>query len=311
MPLSAQFTIRDRPKATELLAPELKDVPIVPTPSYKSEYITDAGLKDIKRKKRKERNYIELTTRMGLSQTQFENWSSGGDNTLNVRAQIDFKHAFKVNKFSTETNINTRYGLNYIEKKKFKNEDEFKINLATRWQMHKNWSYSANGTLRSQFMDGYKNKDDKIKRSTFMAPGYLDLSVGITYKKKPLTVLVSPVGGSARFVLDKEMSDLGWHGVEKGKRTKWQAGPSMKINFDDNYWKNVLRIRSEMYSFTNIKTNPNFRWETTIDIKATKFLSTTIYGQLRYDELSKAEKPKSMQYRYSISVNLSYTFKNK
>lgn len=314
LPALAQFTIRDVPEL-EILPPVPKKEEISVRPGYKFEYVNEAMRRDMKRKRRKERNYLELTARFQFEQASFENWAGGGDNYLNAIMWVDFKHRWRVNKFQFETTVNTKYGLNYVKKEKFKNNDEFKINLKTSWNIHKNWSYSANGNLRSQFATGYKNRAEQKKKnrqSDFMSPGYLDLSAGITYRNGPFTILGSPIAGNARFVLDKEMSDKGWHGVEKGKRVKWQAGPSIKVNFDKWFFKNVVRVRSEIYSFSNMHMNPNFRWETTINIKATKFLETTLYGQMFYDELAnKAEKPKSMQYKTSISFGLSYTIKNK
>lgn len=314
LPVCAQFTIRDV-RELEILPPVKKDEAVTIMPEYKFEYVNEAMRRDIRRKKRKERNYLEFTARFQLDQVAFGNWAGGGDNNLNTTMWVDFKHRFKLDRFQFETTVNAKYGLNYVEQEKFKNNDEFKINLKTSWSIHKNWSYSANGNLRSQFTTGYKNRDEQRKnnrQSDFMSPGYLNLSAGITFKKGPLTILGSPISGSARFVLDKEMSDKGWHGVDKGKRVKWQAGPSIKVNFDKWFFKNVVRVRSEVYSFSNMHMNPNFRWETTINVKATKFLETTLYAQMFYDELAnKAEKPKSMQYKSSISFGLSYTIKSK
>ena len=52
---------------------------------------------------------------------------------------------------------------------------------------------------------------------------------------------------------------------------------------------------------------PTLRWENTIDIKATKHISTQIYFQLYYN---KAEYLK-LQVSSMLSVGLTYTFKNK
>ena len=49
------------------------------------------------------------------------------------------------------------------------------------------------------------------------------------------------------------------------------------------------------------------RWENTIDIKATKYLSTTLSFQLYYNRAQNV----SVQTRTLLSVGLSYTFKNK
>lgn len=310
IPMSAQFTIKDTP---ELEIPEFEDIEeaVIVKPEYKFDYINEAQRREMRKKRRRDRNYLELYLNMSFTQTSFGNWYQDTENNLNTSAKIEFVHRFNITKFSLETKFNARYGLNYVEKKKFKNIDDFTFSLAPNWKIHKHWSYSAYGELKSQFFPGYKNREDEIKRNDFMSPGSLKLSAGITYQAGPLKILFSPISGDARFVLNKEMSDKGWHGVEKGKRAKWAAGPSVKLEFDKKFFKDVVRVWSKIYSFSDMHSNPNFDWETNIYVKATKFLETTINYRMYYDELSKADKPKSMQYRSIITFGLSHRIKNK
>lgn len=152
---------------------------------------------------------------------------------------------------------------------------------------------------------------DKTKVSAFMAPGFFDVAVGFTYKKAPFNIVLSPVGGSAVFVLDDDLTEKGMNGVPKGCRSRWQVGPSAKICFDKTFAKNVVRVRSEAYSFTNIRTTPTVRWETTVEIRAAKYLVTTLYSNLNYDKDAKTVNPDQIQYKYSIGVGMAYIFKNK
>ena len=51
--------------------------------------------------------------------------------------------------------------------------------------MAKNWTYGSILQFRSQFVNGYKSRSEQEKKhlkSKFMTPGYLDISLGITYK---------------------------------------------------------------------------------------------------------------------------------
>ena len=49
------------------------------------------------------------------------------------------------------------------------------------------------------------------------------------------------------------------------------------------------------------------RWENTIDIKATRYLTTSLSFQLYYDR----SQNYAVQTKTLLSVGLSYTFKNK
>lgn len=305
---NAQFTIPEkRPKPKINTADTAKRLPL----ELKTEFVTPAQKRAERLALRKERNTFEINASLTLQQTQFENWVSGGDNTFSGSAKFYFRHQHKRKRLGFDSKFDALYGLNYIEKKMFKNQDKFQYNFLTTWDIHSNWSYSAELELRSQFTAGRKSRTDKTKTSTFMAPGYLKLAVGFTFDKAPFKMTVSPVGGNATFMLDDSLSLKGLNGVPKGAKSKWQVGPSIRINYDQYFFKKVVRIRSEVYSFTNIRTAPTVRWETKCEIQATKFLATTLYSLMQYDKTANTPKPDHVQYQYSIGVGLSYTFKNK
>ncbi len=307
--VSAQFSLwKVRPSSLESKA--FSDS-IKRNTGYSNEFFSMSRWKAERRALRKERNTIEFNARLQVSQTQFENWAAGGENTFSGRTTVDFSHTYKREKLSISYAFNARYGINVISGKSFKNEDEFKINMSTGWQMHKSWSYAASANLRSQFSSGYASRTDKTLKSSFMAPGFLDISVGFTYNKSPWNINLSPVGGSAVFVLDDRLLDKGMNGVPKGQHSKWQVGPSVRVKFDKEFFKQIFRFRSDLYSFTNIRTPPTMRWESTLDIRATKFLTTTVYALVYYDKYADTPKPQAMQYNYSFSIGLAYTFKNK
>ncbi|MBQ1952572.1 MAG: DUF3078 domain-containing protein, partial [Alistipes sp.] len=132
------------------------------------------------------------------------------------------------------------------------------------------------------------------------------------------------------------------YGIEDpDKNSKYEGGSSIQIDFDRTFGKTeYLRYRTTLFSFWgwitnmgldnkvkrwddyhaaldkwdgNIKTKPRLpihptvRWENTVDIKATKFLTTSLSFQLYYNRAQNA----SIQTKTLLSVGLSYTFKNK
>ena len=135
------------------------------------------------------------------------------------------------------------------------------------------------------------------------------------------------------------------YGIEDPDRTsKYEGGSSVQIDFDRTFGKTgYLRYRTMLYGFygwisdigqrnkisdyskyleafekwnagdKNIKDKPRLpihptvRWENTLDIKATKYLSTTLSFQLYYNRAQNVD----VQTRTLLSVGLTYTFKNK
>ncbi len=304
----AQFTIpTTEPEKMQVIIP----VDSLRSATFNNEYFSRARWQAERRALRKERNTVELNANLAATQTQFVNWQGGGENTFSARSTVYFFHRYKRNVFNFEYRIDARYGMNYIDDKLFKNEDEFKINAISSWKMQRNWSYAASTNLRSQFSVGRKSRTDDTKVSNFMAPGFFDIAVGFNYKKdkSPWNITLSPIGGNITTVLDDDLRKRGINGVPKGDKTKGQLGPSVRIFFDREFGKTkALRYRANLYSFSNIKTAPTVLFENTVDIKATKYLTTTLYGRLYYDKYSGTTEP---QYNYSVSVGLSYRFKNK
>jgi hypothetical protein len=276
-----------------------------------------------------------------------KSWQAAGDNTVTVLANLNFLHTYKKGRFTLTNTASAKFGYNNMKTQLesgdsrgvwFKNVDEVALSTAPQWAMVKNWTYGANVKFRTQFAPGYTNRGDKqngISRvSNFMTPGYLDASLGFTYvlpsEKFPLKVNLAPAAMSATYRHDQFTSKD--YGVPEGYTSKYEGGLSIQLDFDKTWGKNGwLRYRTTAYSFYGWITDlssmkkfkpveledgtmteyehvvPTIRWENTIDIKATKYISTQIYFQLYYN---KAEYNK-LQVSSMLSVGLTYTFKNK
>ena len=104
---------------------------------------------------------------------------------------------------------------------------------------------------------------------------------------------------------------------------RYEGGSSVQIDFDRTFGKTgVFRYRTTFYGFygwineitqqtdKSMKYEhllPTVRWEHTIDIKATKYLSTQFYFQMYYNKA----QVNALQTQIILGVGLSYTFKNK
>ena len=235
----------------------------------------------------------------------------------------------------------------------FKNQDEFVISVAPSFKMSDNWSYGSILNFRSQFVNGYKSRTEQKEehlKSKFMTPGYLDISLGITYKspkaKFPIVVNISPIALNATFAeneLIRKTNGFNYGIEDPDKTSKYEGGSSIQIDFDRTFGrKGIFRYRTTLFSFMGWMSNlnmknrytsvsayekalqawndaqgvgdkpmlqihPTVRWENTIDIKATKYLTTTFNFQLYYNRAQNYD----IQTQLLLSVGLTYTFKNK
>ena len=303
-------------------------------------YVSEAAERAERLAIRKERNTVDFTANLHGSLTAFsESWQAAGDNTITILANLNFLHTYKKGRFTLTNTASAKFGYNNMKmelegKQKgvwFKNVDEIALSTSPPWALVKDWSYGANVKFRTQFAPGYGARGDKQlgnqRVSNFMTPGYLDASLGFTYilpsEKFPLKVNLAPIAMSATYRDDIRTSNN--YGVEEPNRSKYEGGLSVQLDFDKTWGKNGwLRYRTTAYSFYGWITDlskwskaedksayehvvPTLRWENTIDIKATKYISTQIYVQLYYN---KAEINK-LQVQSMLSVGLTYTFKNK
>ncbi|MDE6569354.1 MAG: DUF3078 domain-containing protein [Alistipes sp.] len=335
--------------------------------SVDAEYFNLARYKAERAAIRKERNNLEISAGVQGSLTSYNDpWikTSGGDNAIALTAVFDLKHTFKKNKFSIDTRAIAKFGYNRmkVENKAentsegvwFKNQDEFEISTAPKFNMSKNWSYGTIAKFRSQFVNGYKSRTEQKKehrKSSFMTPGYLDVSLGVTYTcpkpKWPIVVNLSPIALNATFAEnDLIRRDNGYaYGIEDPDKTaKYEGGSSIQVDFDRKFGKTeFLRYRTMIYAFygwisdiglsnkysnytryreayaqweetgKNIKEQPRLpvhpivRWTNTIDIKATKYLTTQINFELYYNRAQHVD----VMTKTLLSVGLTYTFKNK
>ena len=391
--VSAQISVDEVDAGEESVTfqDKLKSIPV------DVDYFSRARYKAERAAIRKERNYLEFNSGVQGALTSYNDpWISvsGGDNSIALTAVIGLRHVFTKNLFTIETKFSAKLGYNRMKVETqrldadgnpmvddsgnkimdsegvwFKNQDEFVVSVAPSFKMSENWSYGSILNFRSQFVNGYKSRTEQKKehlKSKFMTPGYLDISLGITYKspqkKFPITVNMSPLALNATFAESdwirmrqvdgdgKEIKPAYPYGIEDPEKTsKYEGGSSVEIGFDRTFGKTgYLRYITTIFSFygwitdigqknkisdytkyleaydkwadkedtsvghdikdkPRLPIHPTVRWENTLEIKATKYLSTKVSFQLYYNRAQNVD----VQTRTLLQVGLTYTFKNK
>ncbi len=165
--------------------------------------------------------------------------------------------------------------------------------------------------------------------------------------KFPVVINLSPIAMNATYARSPQIRKVNGfnYGIEDpDMRHKYEGGSSIQVDFDRTFGKTgFLRYRTMVYAFygwitdidqhnkigdyhdflnardewiaagSDIKSKPRLpihpvvRWTNTIDIKATKYLSTTFNFELYYNRAQNVK----VQTKMLLSVGLSYTFKNK
>jgi hypothetical protein len=230
---------------------------------------------------------------VNINESSFTNWVAGGDNQTGLATILKPVLNFDNKKWSWASDIDLRYGVQKIQSEKpKKSDDSFRFTTKLGRSISKYWKFGGMYTLSTQLISTYDTDNEARLLSTFMAPGYTDLSLGFDYTPNAhLGVYLTPANIRSTYVLNDTLSGRGDFGVKPGKKVLVDFGPSAYLTFKDEVLKNVL-VDTKLSVFQNIinKTgNPVVNWDAIITMKINKYLSTSFTFTLFYDPNSKID----------------------
>lgn len=325
--VSAQFSIRSG------IEPGNVDTKVTPADtvrnvaSFNNPYFSISRERAERRRIRNERNYLQFDASIQARQMQFENWVGGGENNFSTNLSVFLNHKHSRNRTYVETFFDSRYGLNVIEGIVFKNDDYFKLNPNLGWNINDHWSYTASVIFQSQYTDSYRRpsaaeleatpdrRNYKYFVSTFMAPGTLKPSLGLTYKNRRtnenLRLQLNPITGNILFVLNDSLSAWGRHGIEPGKKIQTTLGSSVQLDVNYRFIKQKLIWRNSLYFYTNYNTNTLAEMSNWLDFRLSRYITVSTFVRLIYNDMIKVPNNRLLQANYHYGLGLSYNFKNK
>jgi hypothetical protein len=247
-----------------------------------------------------------------FNQVSLTNWVAGGENALSTTAFLNLFANYKKGKMVWSNSLDLGYGfLKNDGKDMRKNEDKIDFLSKVGHKAFEKVYYSAQVNYRSQFTNGWNYPTDTTKTlvSKFNAPGYLAISLGMDYQpNQSLSVFLSPATGKFTFVSDTTLSVL--YGLDPGKKVRSEFGAQLNVKFQKDVFKSV-NVMSKLMLFDNYtdkeksnRTNIDVNWEVMINIKANKFLTTSIFTNLIYDH----NVIKRTQFKEVFGIGLSYKF---
>jgi len=252
-----------------------------------------------------------------FSQVSLTNWAAGGKSSMTGVLISNIAANYKKGKVNWDNSLDIRYGFIKDEESDMqKSDDKIDFNSKYGYQAKEKWFYSAYLNFKSQFAPGYNypNTDDII--SNFMAPGYLNLGLGMDYKTEKLSLVLSPISGKFTFVSDDDLAANGAFGVDPGKNTRSEMGATVKLDFKTEVVKNVT-FQTKLDLFSNYFHNPeniDVDWNVLINMKVNDFLSANLTTRLIYDDDVKILDPETdtsaprVQFMEMFGVGLTFKF---
>jgi len=139
-----------------------------------------------------------------------------------------------------------------------------------------------------------------------MAPGYLNIGLGISYNpKENFQVIFRPATGRFTFVLDPKLQVAGNYGLERNEqsvRTEFGALANIMYKIQimkDFSFTNQLNLFS---SYTSHPERVDVSYTGVVNIKFNKFISTIISVDLLYDH----DQIQKLQLKQTLGVGISY-----
>ncbi len=253
-----------------------------------------------------------------ISQVSLTNWAAGGQSS--VSGNILFNGFVNYNKEKTawDNFLSMGYGLmKQGEDPVRKTDDKIDFSSKFGYRASKFWYYTAELKFKTQFTEGYNYPNDSVYISRFMAPAYINISLGMDYKpSKHFNVYIAPISGKTTIVNDDKLSLKGAFGVKPGEKVRNEFGGYIKSMYTRDIIENV-NLLTRLDLFSNYLEKPQYidvSWELMINLKVNKYLSANINTHLIYDEDIKFPDPETgeekskVQFKEVFGVGLSVKF---
>lgn len=232
---------------------------------------------------------------VNLANVGLSNWAGGGESSLAVGTVFNTTIVRTKGTGTWKNQFDFALGGAKVGEQDFRKTDDAIILLSQySKEIKSNLSWSLTGILRTQLLEGNTFAPDPInigeevatKISSFMAPGYLSINLGLDHKvNEHLSISFAPAAGKFTFVSDDDLSAAGAYGVDPGDKVRAEFGTNFLAVLDIPIMENIsfksnLNFFTAYDSFGNVDTN----WETLLVMKVNKWFNATLGTQLIYDD---------------------------
>lgn len=216
---------------------------------------------------------------INFGQTSLTNWAAGGDQlALNFNGFVNLFAYYKKDKHAWDNSLDLAIG--YVKTTSLgtrKADDRIDLLSKYGYEIFNKVYLTGLFNLRTQFADGfnYPKADSPVKVSTFFAPAYVLLAVGLDWKPNDdFSLFVSPATNRWVVVLDDSLSAKGAYGVEPGENARYEIGAYLSANYKKEFIKNFV-YKAKLDLFSNYRRNPK-----NVDVFMTNLLSMNFFKGL-------------------------------
>ena len=263
-------------------------------------------------------NFWTRTANVSLQFTQnyiSSNWYKGGESNNSMLSSLDVSLNYN-DQQRIQFDNRLEWKLGFITSRsdsihKYKpNSDLLRLTSKLGLKAFSSWFYTIQAEFSTQLFSNYNTNSHDVS-SSFMAPGYLKLDLGMDFKKNlsnlTFSAVISPLSYKLTYVGDEEV-DVTKFGVEEGKKSKNDIGSNLQVN---SKWTIIPEIvwESRLSYFTTYK-RAEAEWENTFNFQLNRYLSTKLFVHARFDDGVEKDDDNDSFFQLSelLSFGLSYNF---
>jgi len=261
-----------------------------------------------------------------VQQVGLTNWAAGGESSVAIGGGVEGFLNYEEGQIVWENKAQVGYGVirnggggNRFEK----TDDQVVLSSKYSQKFSEKVLMTSAINFRTQMDRGYKIENipnsSETRRtliSNFMAPGYLQASLGLTFRdsKKGYTATLAPFTGRFTFVLNDSLSEAGAFGITPNDKIRSEAGISLRGGYQKDIMENV-KFQTNFNLFSNYEKFPNtvVNVEAVLNLKVNDFIQSNISTQLIYDDdvivtRSDGSQGKDIQVKNVINVGFVLGF---
>lgn len=244
-----------------------------------------------------------------------DNWYKGGESNYAALGAVTMEANFNNrDKVKWDNKLELKLGMQSSRSDSLRNwlttEDLIRLTSKYGLQATKKWYYTLQLIAQTQFTRGLKTNDPKLY-SHFLAPGMLNLSLGMDYNVDWInhhlkgTFHLAPLAYNMRYTRLLELSE---HlGIDPDKHFLHDLGSLFTI---DLTWEinESLRWKTRMYGYTTYK-RVEYEWENTFVFQFNKWISAQLFVYPRFDDnVERGTSHGYWQFKEFASIGFQYVF---
>lgn len=255
-----------------------------------------------------------------FSQTYISpNWHKGGNGNLNLYTRNYFRYNYNKDKVQFTNELEWKESFYTAPKDTLHEyrvgEDVFRIYSNLGYRAFHNWFYTFYGEFKTQIFTNYAENSRK-KLAAFLAPYTINFGIGMKYELKKsfkekgknvsFSTNLAPISYTYMYSIDDKI-DLARHGFVDGKHYLSRVGSTVRADLTFNF-NRFTSWTSRFYYFTSYDRIEG-EFENTLNLAISRFFSTRLHLNLRYDDGVSKKKPSDNYLQIYELLSFGFNYK--